>query len=134
MNIEMKKALIGLLFLLPVFCQSQALIGFSLYQIKAEHPDKIFTIDYTNSGTKYAKTEMSTGTFVYYFDASTGLSNYCILFPKDMGALNGLVETYNSKYVITSETSWTAYLDGGGRMKITLEYDTDYELYVFHYE
>ncbi|MFZ9755783.1 MAG: hypothetical protein ACO3DK_07120, partial [Bacteroidia bacterium] len=88
----MKKALIGLLFLMPIFSQAQALIGFSLYQIKAEHPDKVFTIDYTNNGTKYAKTEMPAGTFVYYFDATTGLSNYCILFPKDMVALNGLVE------------------------------------------
>jgi len=50
-----------------------------------------------------------------------------------MTALNAQVEIYNKKYVIISETSWKAYLEGGGLMKINLTYDKDYKIYVFSY-
>jgi hypothetical protein len=37
-----------------------------------------------------------------------------------MTALNAQVEIYTKKYVIVSETSWKAYLEGGGIMEIDL--------------
>jgi len=50
-----------------------------------------------------------------------------------MTALNAQVEVYNKKYVIVSETSWKAYLEGGGIMKINLTFDEKNKLYIFYY-
>jgi hypothetical protein len=50
-----------------------------------------------------------------------------------MTALNAQVENYNKKYVIVSETSWKAYLDGGSIMRINLVYDEENKTYFFTY-
>ena len=76
---------------------------------------------------------MILGTFYYYFDNETGLTNFCMQITKDMPSLNAQVEIYNKKYVITLETSWKAYLEGGGIMKINLKYSKEYKIYVFYY-
>ena len=73
------------------------------------------------------------GEFIYYFDGDTGLSYYCIQIPDNLEALNAQIEIYNQKYVIISETSWKAYLGGGGTMKINLTYDKEYDTYLFNY-
>lgn len=129
----MKKIIFALILLLPLLGKAQAHLGSSLADIKAMHPDKVFKIDYTKQGQKYASAEMYYGTFVYYFDSETGLSNYCIQIPDNMTALNAQVEVYNKKYVIVSDTSWKAYLEGGGMMKINLIYDEENKLYYFSY-
>ena len=113
--------------------KAQAYLGSSLKDIKAKHPYKVFTIDFTTSGTKFASAKMDYGTFYYYFDKETELSNYCMQIPDNITALNAQVEIYNKKYVIVSETSWKAYLDGGGILKINLVYDKEYKLYNFQY-
>lgn len=129
----MKKVIFTLILLLPLLGKAQAHLGSTLAEIKATYPDKVFTIDFTDQGQKYASAEMSYGTFVYYFDSETGLTYSCIQIPHNMTALNAQVEIYNKKYVIISETSWKAYLEGGGVMKINLIYDKDYELSYFNY-
>jgi hypothetical protein len=43
------------------------------------------------------------------------------------------VEIYNKKYVIISENSWKAYLEGGGMLKINLEYNEKQKIYIFYY-
>ena len=53
--------------------------------------------------------------------------------PNDLTSLNAQFDVYNKKYVITSETSWKAYLEGGGIMKINLQYNKEYDIYVFYY-
>ena len=112
---------------------AQAHLGASLSDIKELHSDKVFKIDYTNQGQKYASAEMNYGTFVYYFDNETGLSNYCLQIPDNITALNAQVEVYNKKYVIISEKCWKAYLEGGGLMNINLTYDEEGEFYFFSY-
>ena len=129
----MKKVIFALIVLLPLLGKAQAHLGSTLAEIKASHPDKDFKIDYTKTGQKYAQAEMYYGTFVYYFDNETGLSNYCIQMPNNMTALNSQVEIYNKKYVIISEKSWKAYLEGGGLMNINLSYDEDFKIYFFSY-
>lgn len=119
--------------MLPTLGFAQAHLGSTLTDIKAQHPDKVFTVKFTDDGRKYAFASMYFGTFYYYFDKETGLSNFCMQVPDNMNALNAQVEAYNKKYVIVSETSWKAYLEGGGLMKIKLEYDKEYDLYVFYY-
>jgi hypothetical protein len=130
----MKNLILAIILMLPLLGKSQAHLGSTLAEIKALHPDKVFKIDYTKQGQKYASAEMYYGLFVYYFDSETGLSNYCLQIPDNMNALNAQVEVYNKKYVIISETSWKAYLEGGGLMKINLIYDEEYKMYVFHYK
>lgn len=129
----MKKIIFGLILLFPLLGKAQAHLGSSLTEIKALHTDKVFTIKYTDDGQKYAYTDMYYGTFYYYFDKETGLSNFCMQIPHNMTALNGQVEAYNKKYVIVSETSWKAYLEGGGLLKINLEYNKENDIYVFYY-
>lgn len=129
----MKKLIFALIVILPFLGNAQAHLGETPSGIKALHPDKTFTEDYTKDGQKYISAEMYYGTFVYYFNKETGLSDFCIQIPHNMTALNAQVEIYNKKYVIISETSWKAYLEGGGLLKINLKYEEDYKIYVFSY-
>ena len=129
----MKKYLLAIIVALPLIVNGQAHLGVTLSGLKQSYPEKYFKIGYTNDGTKYVTTEQPLGTFVYYFDKETGLTNFCIQVPKSMQALNTQVEIYNKKYVIISETSWKAYLEGGGLMNIRLVFDEEYKLYVFQY-
>ncbi len=127
----MKKILLCVIFLLPFFGYSQAHLGISLTELKELHNDKTFKINFTDDGTKYASAEMPFGEFSYYFGKEDGLTFRCIQIPDNMTALNAQVENYNKKYVIVSETSWKAYLDGGGIMKINLVYNEEYKAYYF---
>ncbi len=129
----MKKAILSLIFALPLICNAQAYLGSTASEIKANQPDRVFKTDYAKDGTKYMYTEMTLGTFYYYFDIATGLSNMCMQIPNDLTALNTQVEVYNKKYVIKSETAWKAYLEGGAIINIKLKYDEDTKLYVFYY-
>lgn len=132
-KIKMKKLIFAFIVMLPFVGKAQAHLGVTLAELKAIHTDKVFTVKYTDDGQKYAYTDMYYGTFYYYFDKETGLSNFCMQIPDNMTALNAQVESYNKKYVILSETSWKAYLEGGGLMNINLQYNKEYDLYVFYY-
>ena len=129
----MKKLIIVFIAMFPLLVKAQAHLGSSLSDLKSRHPDKYFKIAYTNDGTKYATTEHLLGTFIYYFDGETGLTFMCVQIPDNLQALNTQVEIYNKKYVIISEKSWKAYLDGGETMKIDLKYNEEYETYLFYY-
>jgi hypothetical protein len=129
----MKKILFALILLLPLLGKAQAHVGSSLEDIKAKHPENVFTINYSKDGQKFATTDMSYGQFFYYFDKVTDLTAYCLQVPKSMIALNAQVELYNKKYVIVSDTSWKAYLGNNAKMNIHLVYDEKYEYYVFTY-
>ena len=129
----MKKLLYFLIVFLPIMNFAQAHLGTSEKEIRNLHSDKKFEIGYNNSGEKYISTFMYYGTFIYYFDKETGLSNYCVQIVNEMTYLNGQVEAYNKKYVIVSDTEWKAYLEGGSILKIKLSYNEEYKFYVFNY-
>ena len=97
------------------------------------YPEKKWSIDYTKNGTKYISANMVYGNFTYYFDKETKLSFLCLQFPFSIPAMNGQVEAYNKKYVITSDISWTAYLEDGGIMYIKLLYDSENKVSYFSY-
>jgi len=130
---QMKTLIITLVNLLPLISNGQAHLGSTLSDIKGFYPEKEFSVEYTDDGTKIASAEMPFGTFYYVFNRETGFSDMCLQIPDDMEALNAQVEIYNRKYVIVSERSWKAYLEGGGIMKIDLEYDEDMKYYLFLY-
>ena len=129
----MKNLIFTFIILLPLFSKAQAHLGSTAGQIKTMHSDNVFYTSYTKEGAKYIYTSMPLGTFFYYLSTETGLSNVCVQIPENMVALNAQVEIYNKKYVILSDTSWKAYLEDGGVMKINLNYNEKLELYIFYY-
>ena len=112
-NRMMKKLLFLLIIVLPILSNAQAHLGSTEKEIRDLHSDKTFEIGYTDNGEKYISSFMYFGTFVYYFDKETKLSNFCIQIVDEMPYLNGQVEAYNKKYVIVSDSEWKAYLEGG---------------------
>jgi hypothetical protein len=129
----MKNFYFFILILLPFMSEAQAHLGESFSGLESRYPDLTFEVETTNDGTIYTTAQQLFGTFIYYFDGETGLTNLCVQIPDDLQALNAQVEIYNKKYVIISETSWKAYLDGGSTMEINLIYNEEYETYIFYY-
>ncbi len=130
----MKRIFFIIILFISIFGNAQAHLGSTLEELKEIYPDKTFTIDYANSGKKYASADMTYGTFFYYFNKETSLTDFCAQFPNNITALNALVEIYNKKYVILSETSWKAYVEGGGIININLVYSNESKLSYFTYE
>lgn len=122
-----------LLTLAYIISFGQAHLGLSESEIKSLHPDNVWTRNSTKKGIKYIVSDFFYGTFAYYFDSESSLSDWVIQIPFNNIKLNGQVEEYNKKYVITSDTTWTAYLDGGTRLYISLLYDEDNKNSYFSY-
>lgn len=129
----MKKLLLLLTVLLPMFCIAQAHLGSTENEIRNKYPNKTFEVGYSDDGEKYIKTFMVYGNFIYYFNKENGLSNFCMQIIDEMPYLNGQVEAYNKKYVIISDTEWKAYLEDGGILNIKLSYNEEYKVHVFSY-
>ncbi|MDB5061117.1 MAG: hypothetical protein JWP67_960 [Mucilaginibacter sp.] len=113
---------------------AQAHMGITELEITNLHSDLIFKSSTTTTGIHYIYANMSLGTFFYYFNKSTGLTDNCIQIPNDLTSLNTQVGIYNKKYVVTSPKSWTAYLEGGAMMYIKLLYLTEQKTYYFTYK
>lgn len=122
---------ISLFFILQA--NAQAHLGSTETAIRNMYPEKVFKSAYTKSGVKYISVDMIYGNFTYYFNKDTKLSDYCIQIPFSIPSMNGQVEAYNKKYVITSDTSWTAYVENGGIMYIKLLYDKESKMSYFTY-
>ena len=119
--------------LLPLAGNGQAYLGSTFSEIKATHPEISFKEDVTDSGIKIISASMPYGTFFYYFEKASGLSTVCLQIPYDMKSQNSQIEIYNKEYVIVSESSWKADLEGGAVMKIELLYDEKNKTYFFKY-
>ena len=131
----MKKLLaVILITLLPFIGRAQAHLGATESEIKSYHQEVTFKIGYTDKNVKYLSGDMAYGTFLYYFDSNNEYTNYCVQVPYDLKSLNALVEIYNKKYVIVSNSSWKGYLEGGVIMFLNLTYNKEYDIYVFSYE
>ncbi len=132
----MNKYIVSLYIAILTFgaAKGQAVLGRTESYIRSTYPEKKWTTDYTSkSGVKYISADMAYGSFCYYFDKETKLSDYCIQIPFNNATMNGQVEAYNKKYVITSDTTWTAYLEEGGIMYIKLIYNSESNLSYFSY-
>jgi hypothetical protein len=125
--------MILMLAFFPIWISAQAHLGRSEKEIRSYYPDKTFKVAYNEAGEKYISTFMRFGIFYYYFSNESGLSNFCVQVVNEMPSLNAQVETYNKKYVIVSDTKWKAYLEGGGKLDIVLEYNDELEAYIFYY-
>ena len=129
----MKKILMCLCVLISIYAKGQANIGETEYGIRQYFSDKKWSTGYTDEGVKYISSDMTYGNFSYYFDKESGLSYLNIQIPFSILTTNGQVEAYNKKYVITSATSWTAYLEDGGMIYIRLLYSEKNKLRYFTY-
>ena len=129
----MRKYLMILSFFCVINVKGQAHLGASESSIKKLHSENTWTINYTKKGIKYISSDMVYGNFTYYFDKETGLSDFNIQIPFSLESMNGQVEAYNKKYVITSDTSWTAYLEDGGMIYIKLVYSEENKVRYFTY-
>lgn len=121
---KLKIFLAGLFLIVGFNSFSQARIGFTESQIRSEFYYLSFEEGVTTEGFKYIYANYERGTIAYYFD-DTGLCILTRLIPFTQGDLNYLVESFNSKYVIISETQWKAYLKNGGIVNIYLVTNSD---------
>jgi len=93
---------------------AQARIGFSKAEIRSEFSNPIYNLKSgtTEKGKQFIGITTTDSYTFYYFD-NTGYCNISVIIPKNQQVLNKLVQTYNNNYSITSNISWTAYIDGG---------------------
>jgi hypothetical protein len=111
----MKSLVIGLVLFLGLAgdSNSQALIGFTMSEVKSKYPDTEWT--YNHWGKNDALQTMSFETdkigVIYFFDENYR-SIITAIVPKTQGTLQGMIELYNSKYVIIDESHWKFYANG----------------------
>ena len=129
----MKKIIIIFFIFFAINANGQAHLGVTEASIRETHSDKKWTTGYTDKGAKYISSDMTYGNFTYYFDKESSLSDFNIQIPFNLATMNGQVEAYNKKYVITSDTTWTAYLEDGGMIYIKLIYSEKSKLRYFTY-
>lgn len=121
---KLKIFLTGLFLITCLSGFSQARIGFTESQIRSDLSYLTFTEGVSNEGYKYIYAYADRGVVAYYF-GEDGLCMLTRFLPYTQGDLNFYVESYNSKYVIISETHWKAYLQNGGIVDIYLVTNSD---------
>lgn len=129
----LKKLLVLLVVLFPFIIKAQANLGYSVSEIEALHPDNLFKLDYTTEGKQYIYSDYTLGTFYYYINPETKVSDMCLQIPNNITDLNTQVQIYNRNYVVTSDTTWKAYIEKGAIMYIKLKYSAKYETSSFVY-
>lgn len=115
-------------WLLPYGMQAQARIGSTEWQIRSDFSDKTFTSGTTNDGVDWIAWETETVFAIYYFNDAGRCYRTCIS-PYTEGALHFLIETYNKKYVIVSDTHWKYYSENG-IMNIYLIFEDGYRYFM----
>lgn len=129
----MKRILTFILLQTSIFSYSQAHIGVTYEELERLVDYKPMKTGYLQPGYWYAECDHQYGRFVYCFN-NEGVTVGVFMIPWNQGAVNAQAEIYNQRYTIISETSWKAYLSGGGIMSINLKYDEDYGQYIFTYQ
>lgn len=101
-------------------------------EIRSMFPSVRFDNFASNNGTPVLERAYNDEYIFYYFDED---GNCFEVFeqPTTQGRVNQLAELYNKKYVITSNRSWTAYLDGGAINYIKMIYIKDTGKFAFTY-
>lgn len=107
----MKNLILITLLTISSFVFGQARIGYSISEITAEFIDYKTESGFTDDLTFYINVPMTGKNTVYYF--KNGYCNFTAVIPINQGALNYIVEQYNSKYVIISDTEWQMYSKDG---------------------
>lgn len=91
---------------------SQSRLGYTESQIRSEFSEQVFSTSYTEKGTKYIHFTNERLLAMYFFNEEN-ICFLCSATPLNGGVLNYMVENFNKKYVIISDTSWKYYTENG---------------------
>ena len=109
------KTLIAMLFLtmLGNDAVSQPLFGYTPSEVRSEFPNASWTYDKWGDNKDMLMMSYSTQTFeVSYLFNQNNKSVFTSISPTKQGTLQYLIETYNNRYVIISNTKWKLYKGG----------------------
>lgn len=121
---------IFLLLAMSISAFSQALIGYTMSQVREKYNDAEWTYGKwgTNNELQSMSFENESIGVIYYFNEDFK-SIITAIVPKSQGTLQGIIENYNKRYVIIDETHWKFYTNGSV-LRCSLE-TTDSGLYFF---
>lgn len=93
---------------------SQARLGSTAIEIREEFSDSTYHLEegVTDSGSPFISVELDRSSAMYMLN-DEDICALTFIVPDDPGALNGMVEEYNNRYVIISPTEWRMYGEGG---------------------
>jgi hypothetical protein len=137
---DMTKTL--LLLLCPTWLWAQARLGWTEEQIRAEFSDAEFEIVFSEEPLKLGddvvlskrilQVKFGDKKIVSYYFNSEGISKLVSIHPLTEGVLHGMIELYNKKYVIVSDTEWKFYGKGGVlKIRLALLENGDYYFIFF---
>ncbi len=130
-NLLMMKQLFVLAaaFFCANFAFAQSRLGSTADEIREEFSDPTYQLEdgATDGGRPFIRVEMERSSVMYLLD-DEDVCALTFIIPEDPGALNGLVEEYNNRYVIISPTEWRMYGDWG-YADITLVFPEDGKAY-----
>jgi len=112
---------------------SQARLGYSEKEIRKELYGVELEVSNSDDETYTLGFESAYGAFFYIMDTNTKICEFCMYVMNSQGSVNAMVESFNGKYVILSDTEWRAYTDAGGMVDIALQYNYEHGLYAFIY-
>jgi len=118
----MKKLVLAAFMFCGTLSYSQARLGSSYSDIydefRASYPQTRTTDD-----NELLMVVSSEKLQTYYYFTNSKVCYRCVIYPKTEGALNGLVEIYNNRYVIVSSTEWKMYSNGSIASVKLITYD-----------
>ena len=114
-----------MLMALPVISNSQPLFGYGPADIRQKIPNVEWNYGKWGSDKEcltmnYISDNMSV---IYFFDKNN-LSVITTIYPTTQGMLQGIIETYNKRYVIVDSYNWKFY-DSGVLYKCSLKQTDD---------
>lgn len=123
-----------LLLLISTSLNAQAILGYTISEVKRHHSDKYFEFSPGDNGV-FMSTQFGCATFVYYIPNGSDVVDACLSYPETQGCTNAFVENYNSKYTVINDKKWLAYLDSGVTMEIELLWDDKgYWYFIYTYK
>jgi len=124
--VNMKKLLVLLCLVVSFAGHSQARMGYSYEEIRAEFANDYgfdYVTGYDDKLGKFLKFFVGTGVIHYYFNEE-GNCYTMIILPNTKSDLHYYIEKYNATYAIIDDHTWHLY-DHGVVVIITLEYVED---------
>ena len=121
------KHLLILLILLPSLCYSQAMIGYSEYEVKRQYAGHRMIEDVDHNG-KFILIDFDCANFAFFIPHYSDVVKICLAYPKGRRCFLDMVYEYNTRFRSNGRNKWFAYLDSGAIMSIELVKD-DYFTY-----
>ena len=107
----MKKiiSIIVLLSTIILTANSQARMWSTADEIMTEFKEQNPLKETDEDGSKYIQIDFTGFAMFYYYLNDDNKCYECFIMPDDEGDLHGIIERYNNKYVVVSDTQWKFY-------------------------